>query len=241
MQIGDVARRAGVTVRTLHHWEGVGLIAPSGRAANGYRAFGEADLSRVRSIVAWRSLGLPLEEIRVLLAGGATTEQLQRQHDALVTEAARLTAMADAVARALEARRMGIELDPAEVRDVFGDDDPSRHAAAAEEQWGTTDSWRESQRRTSSYSKDDWLRMRAEQEDLEARLAAAMLAGADGRDLAREHAALISRWFYDCTPEIHQGLAELYLADERFRAHYDDRAPGLAQWLHDAIVVSYPS
>ena len=82
--------------------------------------------------------------------------------------------------------------------------------------------------------------MRSEQEDLEARMAAAMAAGEDGRALAQEHRALLTRWFHDVSPEMHTQLAEMYVADERFTAHYDRRAPGLAQWLRDAIVASYP-
>lgn len=134
---------------------------------------------------------------------------------------------------------MGIELDPAEIREVFGDEDPAQHASEAEARWGDTEAWAESQRRTSSYTKEDWLRMRAEQEDLEARMAAAMANGEDGRPLALEHRALLTRWFHDVSPQMHVQLAETYVADERFAAHYDRRAPGLAQWLRDAIVQAY--
>lgn len=238
MQIGELAQVTGVTVRTLHHWEELGLVR-AGRAPNNYRDYAAEDVARVRSVAAWRELGLSLEEIRGLLAGGATTRQLEEHRARLVAEAARIAVMTDAVTRALEARSMGIELDPAEVVEVFGEADPSQHAAEAREHWGETAAYAESQRRTSGYGKADWLRMRAEQEDLEQRMAAAMLAGHDGIALAQEHQALISRWFYDCNDEIHLGLAELYLADERFREHYDSRAPGLAQWLHDAIAAAH--
>jgi DNA-binding transcriptional MerR regulator len=239
MQVGDVARATGVSVRTLHHWEEVGLVAPSGRTAKGYRAYADADVARVRSVVAWRELGLSLDDIRLLLAEGVTTARLEAQHARLVAEGERIASMAGAVARALEARRMGIELDPAEVRAVFGDADPTEHAAEAEQRWGGTDAYAESHRRTSTYSKDDWLRMRAEQDDLEGRMAAAMAAGEPGVDLAREHQELISRWFYDCTPETHLGLAEMYVGDDRFRQHYERRAAGLAEWLRNAIVAAH--
>ena len=239
MQIGDLARASGVTVRALRHWEELGLLS-AGRAANGYRRYDEADLDRVRSVAAWRDLGLSLDDIRRGLVAGVDSQQLLEHRARLVAEAARLLAQADAVDRALEGRSMGIELDPAEVAAVFGEDDPGRHAAEARERWGDTEAFEESRRRVSSYGKQDWLRMRAEQEDLEQRMAAAMAAGDDGAELAREHQALVSRWFYACSDEIHLGLAELYLADERFREHYDRRAPGLAQWLHDAIGLAHP-
>jgi hypothetical protein len=57
-------------------------------------------------------------------------------------------------------------------------------------------------------------------------------------DLAEEHRQQIGRWFYDCSYEIHRGLAGMYLADPRFRKNYDDAAAGLAQWIHDAILAN---
>jgi DNA-binding transcriptional MerR regulator len=237
--IGQVAAEAGVSVRTLHHWEQVGLVPPPARRGNGYRAYDEAHVARVRAAVAWRALGLSLEDIRLLLESGATTQVLEEQLRHLDTEQHRLEQVRRAVVQALEARRMGIELDPAEIREVFGDEDPAQHASEAEQRWGDTEAWAESQRRTSSYTKEDWLRMRAEQEDLEARMAEAMRNGEDGRDLALEHRALMTRWFHDVSPEMHVQLAEMYVGDERFTAHYDRRAPGLAQWLRDAVVQAY--
>jgi DNA-binding transcriptional MerR regulator len=239
MQIGELARATGVTVRTLHHWEQVGLVRAA-RSRNGYRDYDDSAVARVRSVAAWRELGLGLDDIGALLADGVTNAQLEAHRDRLAAEAGRLAATAAAVTRALEARRMGIELDPAEVRAVFGDDDPSQHAAEAQERWGDTDAYRESQRRTSGYRKEDWLRMRAEQEDLEQRMAAAMAAGADGVALALEHQQLVSRWFYACDDQQHLALAELYVGDARFQEHYDSRAPGLAAWLRNAIVAAHP-
>ncbi len=238
MRVGEVADATGVTVRTLHHWEHLGLVAPAARHPNGYRLYDDGDVRRVRTVVAWRELGLSLEAVRALLDGGATTEQLEQQLRLLEAEAGRIARMTAAVERALEARRMGIELDPAELAEVFGDDDPTRHAAEAQARWGGTDAYAQAHRRTSSYTKDDWVRMRAEQEDLEQRMAAAMAAGEPGVALALEHRALISRWFYDCPAELHVQLGEMYVADERFTAHYDDRAPGLAAWLRNAIVTA---
>jgi DNA-binding transcriptional MerR regulator len=238
--VGEVAAATGVSVRTLHHWEQVGLV-PATRQPNGYRAYAEDDVARVRSVKAWQELGLRLDDIKVLLDSPAN-QVLEEQLRLLTDEGRRITAMKRAVRRVLEARRMGIELDPAEIREVFGDgvgDDPSEHAHEAEERWGETDAWAESHRRTSRYTKQDWLRFRAEQDDLEQRMADAMAAGDDGTALAEEHRELLTRWFYDVSPERHVQLAEMYVQDERFTAHYDRRAPGLAQWLRNAIVQAH--
>ncbi|MFI7467589.1 TipAS antibiotic-recognition domain-containing protein [Nonomuraea sp. NPDC049646] len=117
------------------------------------------------------------------------------------------------------------------------------YAAEAEERWGDTQAWAESARRTSTYTKEDWQRHEAEAAALSARLADAMHAGvpADGdlaMDLAEEHRAHLSRWFYDCTYDLHRGLAELYVSDPRFTAAFDRTSPGLAAYLRSAILAN---
>jgi len=127
--------------------------------------------------------------------------------------------------------------------EVFGDFDPTEHAEEAEQRWGGTDAYTESRRRTSSYRKEDWLQIKAEAGAVEQRLAAALASGlpadrAEAMAAAEAHRAHISRWFYDCGYDIHRGLAQMYVADERFAAHYDRQAAGLAQYVHDAIIAN---
>lgn len=138
---------------------------------------------------------------------------------------------------------MGISLDPEEMLEVFGEHDPTQYAGEVEERWGDTDAYRESHRRTSSYSKEDWQRLGAESEEIEAELAACLLAGepSDGERAtaaAERHRLHIDRWFYPCSHEMQVGLADMYVADPRFTAHYDDRAPGLAAYVRDAILAN---
>jgi hypothetical protein len=135
---------------------------------------------------------------------------------------------------------MGIQLNPEEMFEVFGDSNPTEHEAEAQERWGDTDAFRESRRRTSTYTKDDWVRMKADQEEVESRLLRAMQSGlgptsTEAMDAAESHRANISRWFYDCDYAIHRGLADMYVADPRFTANYDNRAAGLAAYVRDAI------
>jgi hypothetical protein len=140
----------------------------------------------------------------------------------------------------MEARTMGISLTPEERFEVFGEHDPSQYDAEVEERWGETDAYRESRRRTSSYTKDDWLRIKAEGADVERRFAEALRSGAaadseQAMDLAEEHRQHISRWFYDCPPGMHAGLGRMYVDDERFTATYERVAPGLAQYVSTAV------
>jgi DNA-binding transcriptional MerR regulator len=243
--VGTVARLAGVTVRTLHHYDEIGLLTPSGRSDAGYRRYADPDLERLQRILFFRELGFGLDEIKkVMNDGGAdASAHLRRQHAMLRERIRRLERMATAVEKALEARTMGVSLTPEERLEVFGDFDPDTHAAEAEEHWGEADAFRESQRRTARYTKADWQRMKEESAAPITALATAMHAGtpADSvaaMDAAEAHRQHISRWFYECTYEIHVGLGKMYVADPRFRATYEKVAPGLAEYLRDAIVAN---
>jgi len=114
------------------------------------------------------------------------------------------------------------------------------HAGEARERWGHTEAYKESARRTKQYRPEDWVRIKAEAEAVEAGLAALLRAGApaDGiqaMDLAEQARLHIDRWFYPCGHTMHVGLADMYLADARFRAHYDEREAGLADFVAAAI------
>jgi DNA-binding transcriptional MerR regulator len=243
--VGRVAGFAGVTVRTLHHYDEIGLLAPGERSYAGHRLYGDADLDRLQQILFYRELGFPLDEVAALLDDPDASPQahLRRQHDLLSSRIEKLQKMAAAVEHAMEARKMGIDLTPEEKFEVFGDFDPDDHEEEVQQRWGSTDAYRESQRRTSSYTKEDWLRIKEEQEEWGRRFTAQMDGGEGpeseaAMDLAEEHRQQICRLYYDCTYEIHTSLAEMYVADPRFTATYEAIKPGMAEYLREAILAN---
>lgn len=240
--VGQVAGFAGVTVRTLHHYEEIGLLVASERTHAGHLRYSDGDLDRLQQILFYRELGFPLDEVATLLDDPDADPQahLRRQHDLLTARIERLRKMAAAVEHAMEARKMGINLTPEERFEVFGDKDPEQYAEEAEQRWGGTEAYAESQRRTATYTKEDWKRMQDEVADWGARYDALMAAGEEptgeaAMSMAEEHRQHIGTWFYDCPYEMHQGLGEMYVSDERFKAFYDSTRPGLAEHLRDAI------
>ncbi|MFF2384926.1 MerR family transcriptional regulator [Streptomyces sp. NPDC058108] len=243
--VGQVAGFAGVTVRTLHHYDEIGLLVPGGRSHAGHRRYGDTDLDRLQQILFYRELGFPLDEVAALLDDPEADPRahLRRQHDLLTARIGKLQKMAAAVEHAMEARTMGIDLTPEEKFEVFGGKDPEAHAEEAERRWGGTEAYAESQRRAARYTKDDWKRMQAEVASWGERYDALMEAGEtpDGEramDLAEEHRLHITRWFYACSYEMHRGLGEMYVADERFKEFYDSMRPGLAGHLKEAIAAN---
>jgi DNA-binding transcriptional MerR regulator len=239
--VGEVARLTGVTVRTLHHYGRIGLLEPADRSAAGYRRYSGRDLDRLQHILFYRELGFPLGEIGTILGDPAASSgaHLRRQRDLLQKRIARLTVMVRQIDKELEAKSMGIQLTPEEKFEIFGPSYSADYETEAEQKWGDTPAWQQSQSRTARFSKADWVRIKSEADDLNRRLAVAMTSGTpssgtDAMDLAEAHRHSIEA-FYDCPYNMHRGLGDMYLADERFKKTYDDVAPGLAQWLRDAI------
>ncbi|AWL32986.1 MerR family transcriptional regulator [Streptomyces albidoflavus] len=240
--VGQVAAVAGVTVRTLHHYDAIGLLSPSGRSAAGHRRYGDGDLDRLQRILFHRALGFALDEIAALLddPDADPRAHLRRQHALLTDRIETLRRMADAVAAAMEAAQMGINLTPEEKFEVFEGYDPDQYADEARQRWGRTDAYRESQRRTASYTKADWQRLKDEFDALHARVAELLAQGVpadapEAMDAAEEHRRFIDGAHYPCDARMHTCLADMYVADPRFTATYEAIRPGLAQYLHDAI------
>lgn len=250
-RVSEVARLAGVTVRTLHHYDEIGLLVPSSRTSAGHRRYTGRDVERLFQIRLYKEMGFPLEGIARVMDDPSHDQAvvLSTQRDLLVEQRNRL----DVVIRTLESALKGIR-----EGDTMSDDQMFRglealsrapkavrdhHAAHHEEtvnRWGKTDSYKESMRRTKGYSKRDWMEIKAAGDAAEEQMARLLRAGASptgaeavkGAEELRRH---ISRWFYPCSREMHVGLAEMYEADPRFRAHYEEREPGLAAFVAAAI------
>ena len=114
--VGQVAKVAGVTVRTLHHYDEIGLLSPSGRTSAGYRRYDDADLQRLQLVLYYRELGFPLEEITAIIDDPAAdpAAHLRRQHELLTVRLKRLQEMVTAIEFAMEASKMNIQLTPEE-------------------------------------------------------------------------------------------------------------------------------
>ena len=240
--VGEVAKLAGVTVRALHHYDELGLLTPSGRSEAGYRLYSYEDLARLREILIWRALGFSLTDIGSLLddPGHDRLTALERQRELIEREIDRLGTLAAAVDAAIAARRNGAQLEVATMFDGF---DASEYEDEARERWGHTEAYQESARRTREYGEAEWNEIRREASEIVDGLSALMRAGepADGaaaRTLAERHREHLSRWFYPCSPQMHRGLGEMYVADDRFAQVYEREAPGLAAYFHDAILAN---
>ena len=238
-RVKEVAELSGVTVRTLHHYDAIGLLRPERRSSRGYRLYTDEDLLTLQQILVHRELGLSLEQIRSVLRDPGFDQRaaLLAQREQLAQRAAQTEAMIRAIDVALQKLKGDQTMS---ARDLFDGFDPAKYEAEAEQRWGHTDAYQESQRRTKGYSPEDWKQIKSESAALYRRIAELRASGAEptspeAMDLAEEHRLQIDRWFYPCSHAMHRGLGQMYVADARFTENIDKSGEGTAAFLAAAI------
>lgn len=241
LTVGRAAALVGVSVKTLHHWDAIGLVRPSDRTWAGYRVYSGDDVARIHRVLVYRELGIPLAEIGRILddPGTRARDHLRRQRSQLVERVSRLQRMVDAVDRMLEASKTGMQLTPEQQVEIFGADWQPAWVEKAEERWGESAQWAQYAERAAELTPEDWKRIAVTTDTLHADLAAAYGAGVapgseEANALAERHRALISTYF-DCTHAMQACLGRMYVSEPGYTEYYDALAPGLTGWLRDII------
>ncbi|GES32322.1 MerR family transcriptional regulator [Streptomyces angustmyceticus] len=244
--VGQVSRFAGITVRTLHHYDEAGLLSPGDRSPAGYRLYSDADLARLQQILFYRELGFPLDEIATILADPQANalDQLRARHRLLTDQIAALQRLVEVAEHAMEVQQTGVELTPEERFEVFGEVTfDLTYATQAHLKWQHRESYRHSMARAAAHSKEDWAAIMAEAAAWRRRLTAAFDAeepadGTRAMDLAEEHRQHLARWFTPCPTDVHGRIADGFVTDPRAFALIvpaTEQRPGLAPYLHTAI------
>lgn len=234
-----VADLAGISVRTLHHYDEIKLLKPASLTAAGYRLYTKEDLARLQQILFFRELGFGLEEIKEILGRPDFDRQaaLQEHKRLLLERRERLDRLIQSVQRTLAAMERGIAMNE---KDMFDGFDQSQYEEEARQRWGHTKEYQESARRTKGYTKADWDAIKQEMGDVTNGIAALMdrdPADAEVQEQVRRWHQLINDRFYACSPEIFRALGDGYVSDSRFTATYEKVKPGLAHFLRDAMHV----
>jgi len=239
-QIGEVATLAKVSIRTLHHYDEIGVLVPSLRTEAGYRFYSGEDLQKLQVIRFYRTLEFSLTDIKALLSASDFDREaiLLQQRELLRGRASELSSALSLIETTLVALR-----DPKEqpmsnqaMFEVFPDLDESLQKEA-EQRWGNTEAWKQSAKRASQYTRADWLQMKEEMAKINAEAERVFSSGAkpDSREAiacVEADRLMIQRWFYNCSPQMHAKVKEGTSQDPRFVANIDRNCPGLALWLH---------
>lgn len=228
--IGEAAEILHVTTRTLRHWDALGLLVPSWRTWADHRLYTDDDLDTALQILVYREAGVPLKEIAILLAEPATAEQrLRRQREILVERIGHLHRMVRAVDEILQEDEMSDEKMTTEEKiELFGGDWKPEYQDEAEQRWGDTPEWEQSQARQAKMTKADWIRIKEEQDAFVDALADAATrsvepGSGEATALVAQHLATIDQW-YEVSRSKQVLLARMYVADERFNKTYQGNA-----------------
>lgn len=231
--VHEAAKLAGVTVKTLHHYDRIGLLCPAVDEENGYRRYGARELERLQQILFFRELDFPLREIKAMLdhPGFDGKAALLAQRDMLT---ARKTHMEGLIALIDDILKGEIQMDFKAFDTKEIEDQKNKYKTEVEQRWGHTDAYKESAQKTASYGKNEWDNVLGGMEDLMARFAELRTgdpASAEAQALAAQWQQYITDHFYTCTKEILAGLAQMYICDERFKANIDRHGEGTAAFM----------
>lgn len=236
LTIGGAASLVGISVRTLHHWDAIGLIVPSGRTSSGYRVYSDADIARIHRVLVYRELGIALSDIAEVLDDPTADpqEHLRRQRSQLTSQIDRLQAMLKAVDQLLDAGGKGIRLTPEQQSEIFGATWRTEWVDEAEQRWSGTPQWNQYADRAAGRTPDDWRDLTAEVEAFNADLATAYRGGTepgspDANALAERHRATIAQHF-DCTRSMQVCMVRGFTPE-----YYDHLEPGLTAWLQAVV------
>lgn len=239
MHIREFAKLTGVSVRTLHYYDEIGLLKPSSvDEQNGYRFYDERCLERMQEILFYRELDFPLKDIQAILSSPDYDKQtaLKEQKHLLTLKKKRLERLITALDSAMKGENLTMNIfDNSEF-----EAQREQYAKEAKEKWGATDAYKESAEKTSGYSKEKWNEVNDGMNALMAEFSACRKDGfapdsAEAQAIVKKWQDYISANFYSCTKEILAGLGEMYVADERFKANIDSHGDGTADFMREAI------
>lgn len=243
--VKQVARLSGVSVRTLHHYDQIGLLKPACVGANGYRYYGREELLRLQQILFHRELGFSLEEIgRTLDAAGFDKAAALRAHRAkLEAETKRYRELMRTIDQTLASLKGEAKM---EEKAMYRGFDPEKQAGYEKElvekhgpaMQGHID---HAKAGMDGWKQADFDAMQAEAEAIEAGMAKALVDGLPVDSAAvqglmrRQHAWVSKGWNREAPLAAFKGLGEMYLADPRFRERYDGRQARLAEYMAAAM------
>ena len=234
MLIKEFAEFTGVSVRTLHYYDEIGLLPPAFvDRSTGYRYYDGHSLIRMQEILFYRELDFSLKRIGQILSSPDYDKRqaLDAQKHLLTLKKQRLERLICAIDNAAKGEN---------VMNAFDNSEFEKYKAEAQKKWGSTDAYRQHTEKTGSYTKEKWNALAGNMDEIMAEFALCMKNGnaptsADAQALVKALQDHITGNYYHCTNEILAGLGQMYVADERFKTNIDRNADGTAAFICEAI------
>jgi len=237
--VKQLAKLAGISPRTLRHYDRIDLLKPAFVGDNGYRYCQHDQLIKLMQILFYRELDFSLTDIKQIITNPNfdMTEALQKHRHLLNLKAKRTKRLIKTIDQILIATKGNQTISASATYQSFDQTDINQYKDEVKRRWGHTDAYRQSIERAKKWTKQDLDRIKQQVQDITLKLA--KLIDQDTKSprvqaLIKQHHAHINN-FYDCSIDIYRGLGEIYFADPRFAAHYNRVKPGLAEFINQAI------
>ncbi len=237
LKVNEVAKFTGVTVRTLHYYDKIGLLSPSETTSAGYRLYGEKELHTLQQILFFRELDFPLNQIKkIILNPTFDSENALKSHRSLlIKKRKRIDGLVNLIEKILKGENtMSFkEFNMTEIEKMR-----KAYIAEVKERWGNTVEFTESEEKTKIYDKSKWKKISMAYKNIFEKFAknkGKPVNHPDVQSLVKEWQDFISTNFYKCTNETLQSLGKMYVKDDRFKNNIDKYANGLSEFISKSI------
>ncbi|MFV0517965.1 MAG: MerR family transcriptional regulator [Aminipila sp.] len=239
MKINEVAKLTGVTVRTLHYYDEIGLLKPSKITEAGYRLYDSKALETLQQILFFRELDFSLKDIKEIMTNTNyhKADALTKHRELLLQKRSRIDNLINLVDNTLKGE---LDMSFKQFNMTEFEANKKKYATEVKERWGNTAAYAESEQKTSNYDDDQWKVLYGEGETI-------LQEFAENRDIqpeSKEAQALVKKWqdyitanFYDCTIDILSCLGLMYVGDNRFTENIDQNGAGTAAFMSAAIEI----
>lgn len=245
-QIKEVADMAGVSVRTLHYYDEIGLLSPKKQYANSYRSYDQGDIKKLQDILFFKSLGFKLSQIRLILIEGDYNRliSLMNHKETIVLKMMQLQRILENLDATIIEEQGGRTMKNQERFEAFDMSAIEKHkkeyAHETKKRYGHTNAYMESERKTGQYNEEDWKCITMEANDIYKGFYDTLELEANAEEiqgLVKDWQNHITRYYYTCTDEILAGLGEMYSIDERFKDNINKHGDGIAERMSEAIKI----
>ncbi|NLV99815.1 MAG: MerR family transcriptional regulator [Clostridiales bacterium] len=242
--VHELAELAGITARTIRYYDEIGLLKPARINSSGYRIYRGAEVDRLQQIMFYRELGVGLSDIKNIMNSPLFNriEALKEHRARLIEERKRLEMLIANVEKTIDMLEGRIIMTDKEKFEGFKQkmiqENELKYGREAREKYGN-EAVDASNRKLMNMTEEEYAALQKLTNELNETLKAACETGDPGSQLAQKACELHRQWLMffwgSYSKEAHMGLAQMYVDDERFKAYYDNIAPGCAGFLRDAM------
>lgn len=236
--IKEIADLAGLTTRTIRYYDQIRLLRPVRIGKNGYRYYDQNSLLHLQQILFFRELDIPLNDIQLMMnqPDFNLLDALNNHRQALQGRQKRIQQLIHTIDQTIQAIRGKEQMNDKKYFDGF---DESEYEDEAKARWGNTPAYAESQKKWNSYNLEQKEAIKAEGRQLAIRMVSTNAdAAPDDEDVQAavgEYLAYLNKYFYTCNIEFLRGLADMWVADPRFAANYENIREGSAEFVRKAV------